>query len=164
MCKIVLTDVGNRKVRVADIKKKYVKSIVDAAGKCDYIDKVVLFGSSIEDRCKDHSDIDIAVFWNRTASYALTTKKYENFARQLYSFDDYKQAYDILYFKTGSKNNSSIMSDIEKGRCCMSKQMADPLTLAQVQADLFIVNTTLHCVIRLDTLQRCYEEMNGWMV
>ena len=115
MCKVVTMDVDNRKIRVADIKKKYVDNIIDAAKKCDIIEKVILFGSSIEDRCQESSDIDIAVFGKQIRSKALSSKKYERFSRQLYAFNDFKQDYDILYFKSGTKNRSLIMDDIQRG-------------------------------------------------
>ena len=107
--------IDGRSFKVADIKVKYIKNIIDAASKCDLIDKVVLFGSSIETSCKESSDIDIAVFGKQTPSRALSSKKYERFARQLYSFDDNLQAYDILYFKTGTKEGSPIMNSINRG-------------------------------------------------
>ena len=115
MCTVGSMTVGNRIIRVADIKQKYIQNIIDAAMKCDIIDRVVLFGSSIEDRCKESSDIDIAVFGSQVPSRALTSKKYDRFTEQLYSFDDHSQSYDILYFKTGSRNDSLIMDDIIKG-------------------------------------------------
>lgn len=115
MCRVVNMDVGSRRVRVADIKQDFIRNIVDAARKCDIIDRVLLFGSSIEERCKETSDIDIAVFGNQNPSRALGSKKYECFARQLYSFRDHEQAYDILYFKTGANNKGQILEDIEKG-------------------------------------------------
>lgn len=115
MCQVIQMNIGSRMINVADIKKKYVNNIIDAARKCDIIDRILLFGSSTEERCEESSDIDIAVFGNQIPSRALRSKKYENFARQLYSFNDHEQAYDILYFKTGSPNKSLIMNDIEKG-------------------------------------------------
>ena len=115
MCKVVTMDVDNRKFRVAEIKKKYMTNIIDAAKKCDFIERVVLFGSSIEDRCKESSDIDIAVFGNQIRSKALTSKKYERFARQIFAFNNFDQDYDILYFKSGSNIKNLIMNDINKG-------------------------------------------------
>ena len=115
MCRIVNMDVGSRQVRIADIKQDYISNIVDAARKCDIIDRVLLFGSSIDERCKESSDIDLAVFGNLNPSKALSSKKYECFARQLYNFRDHEQAYDILYFKTGANNEGQIMQDIERG-------------------------------------------------
>ena len=89
MCRVVSLTVGKNTFNVADIKK-YITNIINAAEKCDFIERIVLFGSSIEERCKRTSDIDIAVFETHTLSRALSSKKYERFARQLYSFDDHR--------------------------------------------------------------------------
>ena len=115
MCKVVPVHVGDRQIMVADIKRKYINNIVEAASQCDLIDRVVLFGSSIQERCRESSDIDIAVFGNLTPSRALSSRKYEQFATQLSAFDNYSQAYDILYFKSGSTDSSPILADIGKG-------------------------------------------------
>ena len=115
MCRVVETTIDNRRIRVADIKQKYLAHIIDAARKCDYIDKVVMFGSACGNRCTEQSDIDLAVFGNKTKYKCLVSKKYRDFLEQIYSFDDHKQAYDLLYFKTGDKDQSRIMDDIDKG-------------------------------------------------
>ncbi len=115
MCKIVTMNIDNRMIRVADIKTKYVENIIDAAKKCDIIDRIIMFGSSIEARCKEDSDIDLAIFGNQVRSRAMTSKKYERFARQLYSFNDFDQDYDLLYFKSGVKDDSLIMKNIMNG-------------------------------------------------
>ncbi|MCR5655514.1 MAG: nucleotidyltransferase domain-containing protein [Lachnospiraceae bacterium] len=122
MCNIINIKVGDRNVRVADIKQKYIYNIADAAKKCRYIDRIVLFGSSTMERCKESSDIDIAVFGSAPKGRALTSKSFIDFAGQLYAFDDYSQAYDILYFKTGTHNNASIMNDIENGEVIYVRQ------------------------------------------
>ena len=96
MCRVTPMDIGSRQICVAEIKQKYIQNIIDAARECDLIDRVVLFGSSLQERCRENSDIDIAVFGNQPRSRALTSKKYERFARQLYAFDNHAQAYDIL--------------------------------------------------------------------
>ncbi len=115
MSSVSLMNVNGRQIKVADIKQKYINNIVDAAKKCDLIWSVVLFGSSIQERCSENSDIDIAVFGTQNPSKVLTSKKYERFARQLYSFDSHNQAYDILYFKHGTKSNTPIMHEIQNG-------------------------------------------------
>ena len=122
MCKIVNIKIGNRNIRVADIKKKYIYNIVNAAQKCRYIDRIVLFGSSTMERCKETSDIDIAVFGSASKSKALTSKSYRDFAGQLYAFDDYSQGYDILYFKTGKSYTENIMNEIENGEVIYVKE------------------------------------------
>lgn len=115
MCKVMPMDIGIHQIHVADIKQKYIRNIIDAASQCDLIDRVVLFGSSLEERCRDNSDIDIAVFGNQSKSRALTSKKYERFARQLYEFDNHAQAYDILYFRSGSADSNPILHEISRG-------------------------------------------------
>ena len=115
MCKVVKKKIGDRTIRVADIKFKYMINIVDAAKECDYIDRIVLFGSSIDSRCKEESDIDLAIFGNVSKSKCLTSKKYEKFLEKVISFDNFNQAYDILYFKSGKEDKSAIMEDISKG-------------------------------------------------
>ena len=122
MCEVKTISLGDRVIKVADLKQKYIMNIIDAAGKCDFIDRVVLFGSSIEERCTETSDIDLAVFGSQSRSKALSSRKYERFARQLYSFDNHNQAYDILYFRNGSKNNSQILDDIEKGEVIYERE------------------------------------------
>ena len=37
------------------------------------------------------------------------------FAGRLYAFDNFRQAYDILYFRTGRKDTSLIMDEISRG-------------------------------------------------
>lgn len=122
MCTVSVMDISGRSFKVADIKKKYILNIVDAASKCDIIDTVILFGSSIEERCTEDSDIDIAVFGKQNPSRALSSKKYERFARQLYAYDDHNQGYDILYFKQGTKANSPIMENILRGEVIYERE------------------------------------------
>ena len=115
MCKVKSLDIDGRTIHVADIKTKYMKNIADAAKKCDYIDKIVLFGSSLRENCRKDSDIDIAVFGNMSRGKAMTSAKYRKFLDSIYAFDGYEQTYDILYFKTGNRNEAAIMSDIQNG-------------------------------------------------
>ncbi|WP_026496133.1 nucleotidyltransferase domain-containing protein [Butyrivibrio sp. WCD3002] len=115
MCKVVSVQIGNRNIKVADIKRKYLENIVASAEECTFIDKIVLFGSSIEDRCTADSDIDIAVFGAHPKGKALTSKQFRRFADRLAEFDDFLQSYDILYFKTGKKDDSAILAEIDKG-------------------------------------------------
>ena len=115
MSKIVTLKLNDRKIRVADIKKECVRNIIDAAKNCSHIDRIILFGSALEDRCTDQSDVDIAVFGSLSKSRCLTSKEYKEFTRKLYRFNNYTQTYDILYFKTGSTDKSSIRQEIEKG-------------------------------------------------
>ena len=115
MCAVSVMNIGGREVKVSDLKQKYINNIIDAAEKCDLIGRIVLFGSGIEERCREESDIDLAVFGNQSRTKALSSKKYERFARQLYSFDNHQQAYDILYFKNEIHEHSLILDNIRNG-------------------------------------------------
>ena len=115
MCKIKTIEINGRTISAADIKTKYLRIIAEAAKECDYIDKVVLFGSSLRESCREDSDIDIAVFGNQTRGKAMTSAKYRRFLNSIYSFDNFDQTYDILYFKTGIKYKAAIMDDIQNG-------------------------------------------------
>ena len=66
MCRVVELNIDGRLIRVADVKQKYMANIIDAAPKCDYIDRVVLFGSACGQRCTEESDIDLAILGNQT--------------------------------------------------------------------------------------------------
>ena len=58
MCKMIHYKDGKY---IADIKHKYILNIVKLAELCENINRIMLFGSSLEERCTDESDIDIAV-------------------------------------------------------------------------------------------------------
>lgn len=114
--------VDGRSFRVAEIKMKYMENIVEAAKECDYIDRIVLFGSSVDSRCTDESDIDLAVYGNQTKYKCLTSKKYNAFAERLYSFDNHRQSYDLLYFKTDTVKNSRLQEEISNGEVIYARQ------------------------------------------
>ena len=128
MCKVTGYNLGDRVIHMAEIKQRYIPNIIDAARKCDYIDRVILFGSSLEERCQEQSDIDLAVFGNQPKGKCLTSKKYKDFYDQLIWFDNLNQAYDVLYFKKSIR-----------GRCFMKNRIptGDELTMAQILADLY---------------------------
>ena len=115
MCKLATITVDNRIIKVAENKKDYVQNIIDAAQKCDYIDRVILFGSSMTSKCTDESDIDIAVFGNVSRSRCLTSKKYKYFTHQIYGYNDFSQTYDVLYFRSGEKDDTLLMDEIKRG-------------------------------------------------
>lgn len=122
MCKVSALTIDGRTIHMADIKQKYVANIIDAASKCDYIDKIILFGSALEERCRENSDIDLAVFGNQPEGKCLTSAKYRRFARQISSFDGFSQNYDLLYFKTGKQYKGMIMTHIMEGETLYEKQ------------------------------------------
>ena len=115
MCAVTDYVIDGRTIHMADIKQKYIENIIDAAKKCDYIDRIILFGSSLEERCRNDSDMDLAIFGNQPEGKCLTSAKYRKFARQLSSYDNFNQNYDLLYFKTGKKYSGMIMNHILEG-------------------------------------------------
>lgn len=125
MCKLLEMSIESRRFVVADIKQKYMENIIDAAKKCDYIDRIILFGSACRQDCTEDSDIDLAVFGNQTKYKCLLSGKYRVFLEQIYSFDQYNQTYDFLYFRTGDKNDSSIMNSVRSGETIYVRQMLE---------------------------------------
>ena len=105
---------NGRTVRVADIKKEYIKNIIKSAEQCQEISRIMLFGSSIEDRCKKDSDVDIAIFGDIPKSAMYKKKSYNKFLDSIYGYD-LSQDYDVLYFTNKNKKNIAILSDVEKG-------------------------------------------------
>ncbi|MBQ3794981.1 MAG: nucleotidyltransferase domain-containing protein [Butyrivibrio sp.] len=120
MCKVKELVIDDKKFYIADIKHKYMNNIVDAARKCNLVDKVILFGSCLEERCTDTSDIDIAVFGSKTKYKTYHSKSYENFLKQIYGFD-LEQDYDVLYFQTGEDNPQTIFQNILNGATIYAK-------------------------------------------
>ncbi len=111
MCKMV--DYGNGNF-VADIKLRHIRNISEQAKKTKNISRIMLFGSSLEERCTDKSDIDIAVFGVKTKGVYLDSKEFTDFKNALFSFD-WNQDYDVLYFKETDRSEDSIMADINHG-------------------------------------------------
>ena len=114
MCQLTALNIGGRIVNVASIKSEYIKNIVASSSKCNVIEKVILFGSAIEERCKEESDIDIAVFGKETKSKVFKSKDYRDFVNSVVSFGEI-QDYDILYFDSNKKYDSAIMKNINNG-------------------------------------------------
>ena len=101
---------------VADIKLPYIQNIIEQAKKCPNISRIMLFGSALETRCREDSDIDIAVFGEKTQARYLQSKEFLNFNDQVFSYNGIlNQDYDVLYFKNHSKQKAAIMNDIENG-------------------------------------------------
>ena len=111
MCKMVPYANGQL---VADIKLDHIKNISEMAKHAPGINRIMLFGSSIEDRCTDRSDIDIAGFGDTTKGSYIDSREFKAFKSGLFRFD-WDQDYDILYFKENAKNSSDIMKDINNG-------------------------------------------------
>lgn len=115
MCKLlpVTTNTG-KVVYVADIKKIVIQEIINLSGKCGILDYVILFGSSLEERCSDNSDIDIAFISDIGKEKMLKSRKLRELRLALYQYD---QDYDFLYYKS--------LNDIKSTRHGVGKVIAD---------------------------------------
>ena len=117
MCKLVTikNNIG-KDITVADIKVDIIHKIIDYASKCKYIDYIILFGSSVEDRCKEASDIDIAIISNTTRSKLFKSSTYDKFISDLYKIN-ITQEYDILQFNSMNdiiQRKDNICSEIQR--------------------------------------------------
>lgn len=97
MCDLSEITVCGRCIRVADIKKEYIENIIKSIPLCKAIDKVILFGSALERRCKDSSDVDIAIFGKYPKSKMFKLKSYNDFVEAIVSYGGL-QDYDLLYY------------------------------------------------------------------
>lgn len=100
MCKLVkITNSLGEQIEVAEIKADTIKKIIKIAKICDKIDYIYLFGSSVEERCTDESDIDLAIISNVSASKLCNRSSYREFKERLYAIDT-EQEYDRLQFNS----------------------------------------------------------------
>lgn len=97
MCQMVNVKTNfDTEIEVADIKKEIVENIVQAAGECARIGEIILFGSVIESRCTEDSDIDMLVVSDTARSKLYRDKGYQEFLKKLHDKDDYEQLYDVI--------------------------------------------------------------------
>ena len=100
MCKLVkIQSNTGEDILVADIKADIIKQIILLASKCSKIEHIYLFGSSLEERCKESSDIDLAIISNVTRAKLFHSKSYDEFLDKLYDIN-IDQDYDILQFNS----------------------------------------------------------------
>ena len=111
MCRLVQ---WNKDKYVADIKYNHILNITKQAEKSKNISRIMLFGSSLEERCSDRSDIDIAVFGTKPKGKYIDSKEFRLFKKGLFEFD-WDQDYDVLYFAENGKNQGDIMAEVNRG-------------------------------------------------
>ncbi|MBO5302798.1 MAG: nucleotidyltransferase domain-containing protein [Lachnospiraceae bacterium] len=108
MCKLVALSTNyGEKVKVAEVKKSSIENIIQLAPMCNAITEIILFGSAIEERCQENSDIDIAIISSKSVHALSKMKSFDKFMNGVYTFN-IQQEYDRLYFKT--------IEDVEKKR------------------------------------------------
>lgn len=122
MCKLKKLSNGKS---VAEIKYSFIENIIAQAEKCKNISRIMLFGSAVEERCSDRSDIDIAVFGTQKKNKYLRSKEFKDFQRSLFMYGDaFSQDYDILYFCDGVEYTDAIVADIENGAEIFRRKLA----------------------------------------
>ena len=130
MCKLVTIDTNiNTKVKVSEYKQNQIMCIIRLAASCDEIDQIILFGSALEEKCTETSDIDFVVISKYPVSELSKRKGYRDFLKQLYMSDDFVSEYDILYFKSAeeiSENKEDRICAVinEKGKVIYEKRGA----------------------------------------
>lgn len=128
MCKLATlqTNYGTS-IDAAEIKKEHIENIINSATLCKQISEIILFGSSLEERCTDKSDIDIVIISNISLNKLSQTKSFDKFMNSLYSYD-MEQEYDRLYFKSikeieEKKDDIPICNElIQKGKVIYRRQ------------------------------------------
>lgn len=120
MCQMVSVKTNfDTEIEVADIKKDVVENIIEAAGVCSKICQIILFGSVIESRCTEASDVDMLVISDTTRSKLYKDKGYQEFLSRLHDKDDYEQLYDVICVHNQdelnrSQNTTRLFRDILK--------------------------------------------------
>lgn len=128
MCRLVSIQTNTGKdIKVADIKAEIIKKILEIAPICSKIDHIYIFGSSVEERCTEKSDIDMAIVSNIVRSKLFNSKDYKEFTNRLYNID-LEQDYDILQFNSMDslkKCKDAVCRDIlTKGKLVYSREGA----------------------------------------
>ncbi len=98
MCKLISINTNyGEEVKVADIKSVCIENLINVAPICNHISEIILFGSALEEKCTDDSDIDIAIISKKSVSALSKSKAFSNMLRAIYTAD-WSQEYDKLYF------------------------------------------------------------------
>ena len=130
MCKLIKINTNfNSSVMVADYKAKIIRHIIDTAKNCHDIDAIMLFGSVLDMRCKEKSDIDIVIISKKSVNALGNRKSFNEFIKNLYLMD-FSQEYDFLYFKSideiyQKRDEVPICKELsEKGQIIYKRQAA----------------------------------------
>lgn len=114
MGQLVEMSINDKIIKIADAKRKYIENIMECARNYGFIDRVVLFGSSLTEDCNEGSDVDIAIFGNKSQAQCYRLKAYAEMLSKIHGYD-LEQEYDILYFQSGKRYKDAIFEDVMKG-------------------------------------------------
>ncbi len=108
MCRLVPLQLGNGKtVNVAEYKIEKLKRYLEVFPLLSSIDKVVLFGSALETRCREESDIDFLLYYNDRGKFRedMSLRLPELFPDSVYD--------DMLRLPTGTKAERGAQREAE---------------------------------------------------
>lgn len=116
MCRLVNIDTNfDSNIMVADIKAEYIANILEKAEICRNICSIYLFGSALNEECRETSDIDVLVVSDVTRSKLYKTKSFNQFLVKLHEKDGYLQQYDVICvhgMKELEKNRGKFYHDV----------------------------------------------------
>lgn len=97
MCQLVNIETNfGTEIPVADIKAEYITNVLEKAGICRNIFRIFLFGSALEERCREESDIDLLVISNISRPKLYVTESFHWFLAAIYDMDGGTQKYDMI--------------------------------------------------------------------
>lgn len=85
--------INSHEIMVNELKADHIRNIARVARLLNFIKRVVIFGSSVREDCREDSDIDVFVITDMNAQYAMRTL--EDAVRKY----DESQEYDFIYRK-----------------------------------------------------------------
>ena len=109
MCRLVPLKLENgRTVRVAEYKVEKLKHYLQIFPLLPSVDKVVLFGSALETRCREESDIDFLLYYNDRAKFRedMSLRMPELFPDSVYD--------DMLRLPTGARAERGVQKEAEE--------------------------------------------------
>ncbi len=109
MCRLIpLKLEDGRTVEVAEFKAEKLKHYLQIFPLLPSVDKVILFGSALETRCREESDIDFLLYYNDRAKFRedMSLRLPELFPDSVYD--------DMLRLPTGVKAERGAQKEAEE--------------------------------------------------
>ncbi len=108
MCRLIPLNLENgRTIEVSEYKAEKLKQYLRIFPLLPSIDKVILFGSALETRCREDSDIDFLLCYNDREKFRedMSLRLPELFPDSVYD--------DMLRLPTGTKAKSGVQKEAE---------------------------------------------------